>query len=85
MPELIPFSSFSADDDSDNNPHDLEGGNGDLEYGTVLLNLQNHQSFTQMQVRVSTKLHESSVRSVEELLRDRYFTFFKTQHTCFTG
>lgn len=41
---------ISADDDSDSSPHDLEGGNRDLEYGTVLLNLNNHQSFTQMQV-----------------------------------
>lgn len=50
-----PLPVLSADDDSDSSPHDLEGGNDDLEYGTVLLNLQNHPSFTQMQVRVSTK------------------------------
>lgn len=43
---------ISADDDSDTSPHDLEGGNADLEYGSVLLNVNNHQSFTQMQVRV---------------------------------
>lgn len=44
-----------ADDESDTSPHDVEGGNVDLEYGTVLLNLQNHQSFTQMQVCTSAK------------------------------
>lgn len=56
---------ISADDDSDTSPHDLEGGNADLEYGSVLLNVNNHQSFTQMQVRV---LAIAEIWSARELL-----------------
>ena len=44
-------SSFLADDDSDNNPHDFEGNNSDLELGIDdMAHFKGHNSFTQMQV-----------------------------------
>lgn len=56
--------SFSADDDSDTSPHDLEGGDIDLEYGPMggsgyslgsHFNIGQH-SFSQMQVCLYKKL-----------------------------
>lgn len=52
----------TADDDSDTSPHDLEGGNVDLEYGTAVLNMHNHQSFTQMQVGFNSTLDRMKSR-----------------------
>lgn len=40
---------LGTDDESDNNPHDLEGNNSDLELGLDDVHFKGHNSFTQMQ------------------------------------
>lgn len=52
FPDSLFTFVFSADDESDNNPHDFEGNNSDLELGNDdMMHFKGHNSFTQMQVR----------------------------------
>lgn len=61
--KFLLFLFFSADDDSDTNPHDFEGS--DHDYGVNMgthLNIGQH-SFSQMQVRKCTSTNESTMKT----------------------